>query len=68
MFGVNLLGLLGLLMVVVGGALTLAPRPTAFALRVLGVRLSPAHAARRAAGWMMVLLGLAIVVLTRAVR
>jgi len=66
--GVSLLGIIGLLMAIAGASMLLAPRWLGFALRVgLGVRWNP-HEASRAAAWGLILLGLVIVVLTRALR
>jgi hypothetical protein len=67
MFGVHILGWIGVLMLLVGAAMMLFPRPLALVLRVLGVRWNP-HEASRVAAWGLVGLGLAVVVLTRAVR
>jgi hypothetical protein len=44
-----------------------APRPLSFALRLFGFRWQP-HEASRVAAWGLVGLGLAVVILTRAVR
>jgi type III secretory pathway component EscS len=65
--GLSLLSVVGVLMALVGAATMLAPRPLAFALRLLGVRWQP-HQASRVAAWGLVGLGLVVVVLTRAVR
>jgi hypothetical protein len=64
---VLLLGVVGLLLAVTGMLMMLAPRWLGLALRLLGVRWNP-HEAGRVAAWGLVGLGLAVVVLTRAVR
>ena len=65
--GLSLLGALGIVLALVGAAMMVAARPLALALRLLGVRWQP-HEASRVAAWGLVGLGLAVVVLTRAVR
>jgi hypothetical protein len=65
--GIHLLGFLGLAIALVGAGMMLAPGPLRFVLRVLGIRHDP-HGASRVAAWGLVVLGLVIVVLTRAVR
>jgi hypothetical protein len=65
--GIHLLGFIGLLLALVGAAMILAPGPLRFALRLLGIRRDP-HGAGRVAAWGLIVLGLVIVVLTRAVR
>lgn len=68
MVGVSLLGIIGLLLAITGAAMLLAPRWLGFALRVgLGVRWNP-HDASRVAAWGLIVMGLVIVVLTRALR
>jgi hypothetical protein len=66
-FGIHVLGFVGLLLAVVGAAMMLVPRPLALVLRLLGVRWNR-HEASRVAAWGMVGLGLVIVVLSRLVR
>jgi hypothetical protein len=66
-FGIHLLGWIGVLMLLVGAAMMIFPRPLGFMLRMLGWHWNP-HEASRAAAWGLVGLGLAVVVLTRAVR
>ena len=63
----RLLGFLGVVLVLLGAAMLLAPGVTRVALRVgLGVRWS-AHPAARVAAWGLILLGLAVTLLARLV-
>ena len=65
--GLHALGFIGVAIALVGAAMMVVPRPLALVLRLFGVRWNP-HEASRVAAWGLVMIGLVVVVLTRAVR
>jgi hypothetical protein len=58
------IGLVGVLLGLLGASMLVAPRPTLWVLRLLGVRPRP-HEAQRFASWGLLVLGAGIVVLAR---
>jgi hypothetical protein len=65
--GIHLLGLIGVVLALIGAAMMVIPRPLTLVLRMLGMRWDP-HGASRVAAWGLVVLGLVVVGVTRAVH
>lgn len=63
----RILGLLGVLVAAVGVLILVAPPLAATVLRTVGVRLDADPTRRRAAAWLLVVLGLAVAILARFV-